>query len=194
MKSVKNILVVACMLGTLLGYANGGEELSLVEGTKKVKVAFEDVHEGEVLIVRNQNGEILHREVISHDGNISKVFDFSNLENGNYEIDLNKDSETLIKPFAIKDNELVFKKESKSIFHRPLIQTNNNIVKVSKLFTEDDSAEVIIYYNDLEVFTEQLNSKSDHLSKLYKLKDYDHGTCKVIVHTEGKSYTKEFKL
>jgi len=194
MKVFKSILVVVCMLGTLLGYASGGSDFSLVEGTKKVKVVFEDVIKGEVLIVKDENGEIFHKEVLNHSGKIYRVFDFSNLDNGNYEIDLNKGSEVLIKPFSIKNNELTFKKESKKIFHEPLIQTRENLIKISRLYTLEDDADVVLLYNDVEIYNDKLNKKSDHLSKLYKLDEYQNGKYKVIIHSEGKSYAKEFSL
>ena len=194
MKSLKNILVVVCMLMTILGYASGGSEISLIDGTKKVKVVFDDVKQGDVLIVKSKLGEVFHKESILHDGKIFRVFDFSTLKDGNYEIDLNKESEILRKPFAIRSHALIFKKEIKTIIHKPVIDAHDDVLEIKDLYTEDQSAEVILLFNDHEILNEELHDKSDHLSKKYKLDKFESGVYKVIVHSEGKSYIKEFKL
>lgn len=194
MKILKNISIVALMLTTLFSYASDEAEILALGKNKKVKVVFEDVHQGEVLVVKDLNGTILHKEVISEDGTLSRVFDFSNLENGNYEIDLDKESEIVRKPFSIESNSLVFKNDITTLYHKPLIQTTKNIIKVSKLNTLDKAAIVSLFYNNEEVFNENLSKESAHLTKLYTLKDYQNGAYKVVVKSEGKTYTKEFNL
>ncbi len=194
MKNLKSILVVVCMLGALLGYASGEPKFSLVEGTKKVKVVFDNVSKGDVLIVRNSLGRVFHKEALLHDGKIFRVFDFSTLKDGNYEIDLNREMEILRKPFAIRAHTLFFKKDIKTLIHKPLIEAHDDIVEIKDLYTEEDSAEVIILFNDHEILNEELDYKSDHLCKKYKLDKFESGLYKVIVHSEGKSYVKEFKI
>lgn len=193
MKVLKSISLVVTMLLTLVGYATDGNGFSLVEGTKKVKVVFDDVKKGNVLVIKSKKGEIFHKEEILKNGKCFRVFDFSKLEDGNYEIDLKKETEILRKPFVIHSHALIFKKEIKTIIHKPVIDAHDDIIEVKDLYTEDQSAEVIILFNDEEILNEELSHKGDHLNKKYKLDHLEKGVYTIIVHNEGKSYIKEFK-
>ena len=194
MKSLKSILVAVCMLVTLVGHASGEAYFGLIEGTKKVKVVFDNVIAGDLLLVKNKAGQIFHKEAIEHDGKIHRVFDFSTLAIGNYEIDLKKETEILRKPFAVRTDAIIFKKELKTIIHKPVIEAHDHVIEVDNLYTEDKTAEVVLLFNDVEILDEKLLHKGDHLHMKYNLEEFEKGTYTVIVHNEGETYIKEFKL
>ncbi len=192
MKSLlKIVFVLVFTLGTTMSYATVDPS---DEGTKKVKVVFSNVNVGDLIYVKDANGRVLHKEVITEKGLFHKIYDFSGLENGNYEIDLSKDSEVLKRLFSIESNALVFKKDEKEVYHKPFIQHIDNRVKVSKLNTVKTPAEVVLLFNDEVIFTEKLDQESEYLSRLYKLDKSQKGNYTVIVHSEGKSYEKKFSL
>jgi len=193
MKAIKSLLVVVSMLVTLLGYAVEDFNFGPI-GDKKVKVEFEDAKKGEVLTVRNRRGEIFHKEEILHDGKVFRVFDFSHLADGAYEIDLDKGSEMIIKPFTIKAHKLTFKHYYKKQIHKPIVFMKDNYLKISKINFEHTDVEVIIYYNDVEIYSGKLNTEKECLSEMFKLNEYERGDYRVIVHSDEHSYIHDFKF
>ena len=80
MKTIKqNVLVVALMLVTLCNYANNEKDFNNIVNAKNVKVVFEDVKKGQQLTVNDENGVELHSELLTKEGELTKVFDLSSL-------------------------------------------------------------------------------------------------------------------
>jgi len=192
MKAIKNTLVALKMFVSLLGYAVEDVNFGPIE-SKKVKITFEDAKQGEILTVRNRKGEIFHKEEILHDGKLYRVFDFSHLADGTYEIDLDKGSEMIIKPFIIKAHKLTFKKDFIKHIHQPIVYMKDNYLKISKINFEHTDVEVIIYYNDSEIYSGKLNAQKECLSEMFKLNEYERGDYRVIVHSDEHSYIHDFK-
>ena len=61
MRALKSILVGAFMLVSLVSYSTDGINFSLIKGTKKVKLVFDNVDKGQTLLIKSQRGEVLHK-------------------------------------------------------------------------------------------------------------------------------------
>ncbi len=74
MKNIlRNILVVAMMLGSYTGYANE---------TLKVVPTFNTVKKGNHISVSDASGKVIYSGRINYDGNLTSLFDFTQLEDG----------------------------------------------------------------------------------------------------------------
>ena len=177
------------MLVSLVSYSTDGINFSLIKGTKKVKLVFDNVDKGQTLLIKSQRGEVLHKEEILHEGTIYRVFDFSDLKIGNYEIDIDKESEILRKPFVINSSSVIFKKDEITLISKPVIKLDKDILSVSGLDTTDKELSVKILFKGKEIFAEDVSSKS---SRLYKLDKFAKGDYTVFVKTQGKVFTEEF--
>ena len=105
-------VVVVFMLGTLISYAN---VKVISKNTKAVKVVFENVQKNHPLTIIDAEGIVLHKENVSNDGDLVKFFDFSFLKEGMYKIEVDRDFETLIRTFEVKNNEVIFNIDSDKI-------------------------------------------------------------------------------
>lgn len=193
MKTIKRkVLVVVLMLGTLLNYANNGIEFKSINA-KKVKVVFNDVKKGHSITIIDNQGANLHTEEITIKGDITKVFDFSNLLDGRYTIELNKDYEILVNYFDVINNAVVFNDNLDKTIFKPVVKNENSLIMISKIAFDKEPMKVEIYYNDDIINTEVITGQGI-LKRVYKLDVTKKGNYKVIISNNKRSYYNNFKI
>lgn len=194
MKTIKrNLLVVVFMLGTLVNYANEKKDFNFIKNSKKVRVEFNNVKIGHSLIIKDNSGYILYEEDINKKGQLTKFFDFSSLKDGHYIIELNKDFEILTKPFFIKSKKVIFDKTSEELIFKPVIRTKENLVYLSKISFDEKPLKVTISYKDSEIYSETIDAKN-LINRVYKLNKSEKGNYRLDIKTNGRLYSKNFKI
>ncbi|QNM85394.1 hypothetical protein H9W90_14585 [Polaribacter pectinis] len=191
--TIKNYIVVALMLGTLLGYANeSNTSFKSIDG-KRVKVEFNAVKKGNTLTIKQRNGVILYSSEIKNAGTFSKIFDLSALTSGNYIAELEKDFEIIKKSFKVENGTVIFTSDDETEF-KPVIRTQNELVLISKISFSHKPVEVTIYYKDDVIYSETIVDTKEILNRVYKVSNEQKGTYRVVVNTNKKSYTQDFKI
>lgn len=191
--TIKNYIVVALMLGTLLGYANeSNTSFKSIDG-KRVKVEFKAVKKGNTLTIKQRNGVILYSSEIKNTGTFSKIFDLSALTSGNYIAELEKDFEIIEKSFKVENGTVIFTSDDETEF-KPVIRTQNELVLISKISFNHKPVEVTIYYEDDVIYSETIVETKEILNRVYKVSKEQKGTYRVVVNTNKKSYTQDFKI
>lgn len=194
MKTIKSrVLVVVFMLVTLFNYANNDTFFNKTVNAKKVKIVFSDVIEGQLLTVNDENGIQLHAETVSKTGELIKFFDLSSLNNGLYTIELNKEFVVIIKSLEVKNNNVSFIEGSDRIIFKPLIRNEKNLVLVSKLDFDQKPVKIAIFFNGDIILSETIKDEI-MLKRVYRLDENLKGDYKVIVSSNNKNYTNEFKF
>lgn len=191
--TIKNSLLVALMFGTLISYANEITTPTNSVDAKKVKIEYKTVKKGNAVTILTENGLIIYKQVIESSGNYSKVFDLTNLENGLYTSELEKDFEILITKFEVKNGLVTFlKKENNKIF-KPVIRIKGDLLLISKLDFNKQPLKVVLYYKDNIILSETIKGKKV-LNRVYKLSKKEREMYKVVINSDNRSYIKEFKL
>ena len=189
MKTMKrNVLVVALLLTTLMSFGN-----TIKTNETTIKVAFTDVKKGNALTITNKDGVVLHKETIEKEGSLTKVFDFSKLEDGIYFVEVEKDFEFVTKTYVVSNNEVTFKEGSTTKIFKPVIRAEENKILLSKLTFDEKPVQVSLYFNNEVIFAETVK-ESKMINRVYSLDKNEKGTYRVIVHNNGKSYVKEFNI
>ncbi|WP_298779142.1 hypothetical protein [uncultured Polaribacter sp.] len=193
MKAIKRkVLVVIFMLGTLINYANNETEFTNVNA-KKVRVVFNNVNKGQTLTIKDKFGFVLHKETVTKKGYLTKVFDLSSLNNGTYEIELQKDFEIVVKPFTVVNKNVIFNKELEKTIFKPIVRNNKNVLMISRVSFDKEPIKVELFYNDNSIYTETVNSKNI-TNRTYKLDKKLKGNYKVIISTNNRKFYNNFKI
>ncbi|WP_299666726.1 DUF3244 domain-containing protein [uncultured Polaribacter sp.] len=190
--TIKKCLVVVMMLGTFINYANGTKTAIDVIDGKRVKVEFKIVKKGQTLSIKDENGIVMYSQKIETSGTYSKTFDLSKLKKGKYTTELEKDYEILVKSFKILDGQIYFEGEKK-IF-KPVIRTENNLVLISKIAFNKEPLKVALYYNDEIIFSETVKDSKVVVNRVYKLSEEEKGDYRVVINSDNRTYTKDFKI
>ncbi|WP_231962744.1 hypothetical protein [Polaribacter sp. KT25b] len=188
----KRVLVIMLMLVSLFNYANNENDFNKTVNANKVKVVFNDVTKGQLLTVNDENGIQLHAETVSTTGELTKFFDLSSLNNGLYTVELNKEFIIVIKSLEVKDNKVSFIKGSDKVFFKPFIRNEENLVLISKIGFHKELIKVTIFYNSEVILAETIDNET-MLKRAYRLDEKLKGNYKVIVSSNNKSYSNEFK-
>jgi hypothetical protein len=105
----KAILTIAVLVGVSaanLSLANEkakeNNAIELIAGSElKFKLTLENVKERSSVTIKDFGGDVVYSTSIPKSENYSKVFDLSNLADGNYSFIINNGSEVSTKPFSI---------------------------------------------------------------------------------------------
>ncbi|WP_299015504.1 hypothetical protein [uncultured Polaribacter sp.] len=185
----KNYLLVALMFGTLITY---GTEKKNTTAANKVTVAFKEVKKGHVLSIKNNKYTTVYTLKIKQNGTFAKTLDLSNLEEGNYSAELEKDSKIMVKYFTVNKGNVTFENE-KTVF-KPVIRTENDLVLISKIDFNKEPLKVKLFYKDEVIVNETVEDESKILNRIYKLSEDKSGEYTVIIKTDNRTYTKNFTI
>ncbi|MGK0412732.1 MAG: hypothetical protein ACJA1B_000932 [Polaribacter sp.] len=191
MKIIKRkVLIIVFMLGTFINYANNSDFENELDASK-VKVEFNNVKKGQQLSIKDEKGVTLHSENIKKQGKLVKTFDFSELENGNYTLELDKDFEIVIQSVIIKNNKVTFNEEADKIIFKPFIRNEENRLMITRNNFDGKPLEIDIYYNDEIIYSETATSDVI-LNRVYRLNKEIKGDYLVIVRNNGRNYVNRF--
>lgn len=183
-KLLKNILVLAVMLGTCASYANA---------TLEVSPTYSDVKKGNSISVTDATGEIVFSGQINFDGNIDRLYDFSQLKNGIYVIEIDKDYEIEISTVEVKNKSvnLLFQRNKK--IYKPVFRVKDGRVIISKIALDIAEMEVELYFDNELIHTETVKG-DEILNRVYKLDDNIKGDYTAVVKTNNRVFVKNFRI
>jgi hypothetical protein len=189
----KIVLVVIFMLSTLFNYANNVNDFNNIINVKKVKVVFKNAKKGHILTIKDENGVQLHSETVSKEGDLSKVFDLSSLNNGKYTLELNKDFQIEIKTLEVKNNKVLFNKDSEKVIFKPVIRNEDNLLMITKISFDKKPMKIALYF-DNEIISSETVKGETILNRVYKFDKKVKGNYKVIIFNNNRSYVHDFKI
>ncbi len=189
---MKNLFVLAAfLLTTLTGRATEIRPTAFAKNVTTVQ--FNNVKKGHELTIKNATSEILYTESMKSNGLYTQYFDLTTLVNGDYTIELNKDSEILIKYFNVKNGVVSYAHVTENTFFKPAVRLKNNQLFVSQLVSYDEVLDVQIYYNN-ELIQEDSLSDATILNRIYQLDATKKGNYVVITKSADREFYQHFTL
>ncbi|MAB49688.1 MULTISPECIES: hypothetical protein [Winogradskyella] len=181
---IKSILVVAVMLGTYTSYASE---------TLKELPTFKFVNEGHNLSVTDTSGEVIFSGRIKHNGNLVRLFDFSQLNNGIYTVEITKDFEIEVVDLEVNNKEVKILTETQSKIYKPVIRPEEGLLIISKIGLDTNEMKVELYFENELIHTENVEGK-DVLNRVYKLDKTVTGEYTAVIKSNGRVYSKNFRI
>ncbi|WP_405609875.1 hypothetical protein [Polaribacter sp. Asnod1-A03] len=176
--TIKQILIVALMFGTLIANA---EDRDLTNSINKIRVdvAFKSIKEKQTLTVENENGLSIYKRGVNNSSINSKIlFNINSLKN------------TLSKTNNL-DNALL--DDDKNKIFKPTIRTEENLVLISKIAFNKAPLYISLYYKGDLIHSETLKG-NNIVNRVYKLSEEEKGNYKVVINTDNKVYNKNFSI
>ena len=194
---IKNSLVIVVMCTTLFG--NADTSILNTKNDSRTTLTLTNVKRGNELSIKDADGIILYKEIMENSGNYMKGFDLTELPNGNYFFELDKGMEIKTIPFTVEATKVEFDEQKESIFHKPLVRSNKNLIYVSKLALDEQPLDVDIYYNNeyssgFELIHSETLGNSKNIKRVYGLNLNEKGNYKIVTKTEGRSFINYVKL
>jgi hypothetical protein len=194
MKTIIKMIILASiiLLGTAASYGLKNVENTSIHFSNEF--TFKNVKKGYKLSLRNNTGRVIYSEIINYAGEYKSTYDFSSLKNGLYSVELIKDFEINIKPFAVNANQVTFLVNSEKTIYMPLFRFENYKMFISQLTLDKASKlKVNIYFENNLIYSETLTGNVI-LERIYNLKEAVTGKYKVEMDANGRTYKSCFTL
>lgn len=160
---------------------------------EKAVVMISSLTESELKIsVEDSQGRIVYyKEVAEPTGDYRKVYDFSDLEAGQYKLSVESDRLTAEREFEIKNWKIQVGNEKTTL--EPFFGYNDGLLRCSYLnFSKDD---LKIYFCDKNhvIYTKEIG-RNFNVSEALNLSKLDKGHYTAVLSTRDKEYTYDLEI
>lgn len=193
MKTIKTISKLA-MLFAFVAFANtlmasGNLKVNILPLTSETAVvAISNTTASNFQIsIENEKGEtIYYKETGADNKDYRKVFDFSNLEDGDYKLTASIDGLTTERSFKIENKNIAVGKEKSNM--EPYFAYKEGVLKLSYLNFSEENLSLNLYNNYDLVYSKNIGDKFN-VNKGFDLSKLERGNYSVVLSTDNKSYT-----
>lgn len=193
MKTIKTISKLT-MLFAFVAFANtlmagGNLKVNILPLTsEKAVVAISTTDAANLQIsIENENGEkVYYKETDADNKDYRKVFDFSNLERGDYKLSVTTNGLITERTFRIDNKNIAVGKEKSLI--EPYFAFKNGVLKMSYLNFPEENLSLNFYTNNDLVYSKEIGNKFNVIEG-FDLSKLEKGAYSVVLSTESKSYT-----
>ncbi|MDN3491680.1 hypothetical protein [Winogradskyella bathintestinalis] len=183
---IKSILILAVMFGTFTSYANNVME---------VPPTFNFVKKGNQISVTDATGEVIYSGEINYNGNLTTLFDFSQLKNGQYTVEITKGFEIEINTIEVKEHIVSYIHANKKTIYKPVVRNVNGKILISKLAINTNEMDVELYFEGDIIHTEKVTEKERNtLNRIYKLDQSRRGNYTTIIKSDDRVFVTSFRI
>ncbi len=137
--------------------------------------------------ISNSKGEVVYyNETDEESSDYRKVYDFSDLENGNYKLSVTIENQTTERLFSINNKNLAVGKEKNSM--KPFFSYKDDILKLSYLNFSEKSMNLDFYNGNDLVYSHKIDNQFT-VNKGFDLSKLDKGNYSVVLSADDKTYT-----
>lgn len=181
---LKNILVLAVMLGTYTSYANSELE---------VTPTFKYVKKGNLISVADATGEIIYSGEVYDSGNLTTLYDFSQLRNGKYTVELTTDFEIKINTLEVKNHKVSYLSVNQKTIHKPVVRIKDSRILISKLSLNTQETKVELYFEGELIHSETIKGEKV-LTRVYQLEGINNGNLTTVVSSDGRVFMNDLRI
>ncbi|MFG6685438.1 hypothetical protein ACGK9U_02560 [Mariniflexile sp. HNIBRBA6329] len=187
--SKKGILMVT-LFATLLSFANEGSFSTIKDDAKTTALTLSNVKAGNLLYIKDANGEILYSELIQKSGIYIKGFDLTSLPEGEYVFELDKDLETKTIPFTVSFKNIVINRSKETTSFKPYVSQKGNLLFVSKLSPNQEAVKISVYADNNSEYELLHSEKIEGIQSVERVYKLEKGNYKIVISSNNKEFTK----
>jgi hypothetical protein len=187
-KNTKKGILMVALMATVSTFATSTNTI-IKNDTKKTALVLKNVKQGNVLSIIDSDGNVLYKESIEFNGDYKKAFDLTQLPDGNYVFELEKDLEIKTIPFSIAFDVVSFDAKNEVSYFKPFVKHENDFVYISKLNLTKEATKINIYANvneSYELVYSELVENANAIEKAFKL---NKGNYKIEISSINNEYT-----
>ncbi|WP_439152973.1 hypothetical protein, partial [Winogradskyella sp.] len=171
-------------LGTLTCYANDNANNPTINHY---------INEGNFITIINSYGKVIYSGKIKYTGKLTRLYDFTQLENGTYTIEINKDFEIEKNSIEVKNGKVTFIENTKEKIFKPVFRTNDARLIISKLGIDTNEMKVELYFEGELIYSDSVKG-NEVLNRVYKLDKNLPGEYRAVVMANDRTFTEKFRI
>ena len=197
MKTIKTISKLT-MLFAFVAFANtlmagGNLKVNILPlSSEKAVVAISTTDAASLQIsIKNENDENVYYKEADAGTDYRKIFDFSNLEKGDYTLSVSSNGLTTERPFSIDSKNIAVGNE-KSLME-PYFAYKNGVLKMSYLNFPEENVSLNFYSDNDLVYTNKIGNQFNILAG-YDLSKLEKGIYTVVLASKSISYSYDLDV
>ncbi|MEP3837304.1 MAG: hypothetical protein ABJM36_06630 [Algibacter sp.] len=187
-KNIKKGILMVALLATVIGFAKDSNSL-INKGAKKTAIVLKNVKAGNLLTIKDNHGIILYKEEIKTNGLYTKGFDLTELPDGAYVFELEKDLEINTIPFTVALSKVTFDKTDEATYFKPYVKQEKDLVYITKLNPELKETTINVYAINDNESTLRFSEKIENTQSIEKIFKLTKGNFKIEINSGNKEYT-----
>jgi hypothetical protein len=192
--SIKTSLVLAALLSSTVGFSNDTIITENKITNPVTNMSFDYVKKGAKLYIKDANGYVLYTYPIKSTGSWSKSFDLTNLPDGEYYFELDKNAEIVITPFKVDSNLAEVQKDKEVKIAKPQFIVKDNHVYLSKMSMDKKITKIDVYYEGSELAYSEKLKDTKNLNRVYDFSKSLKGDYIIQVNSEGKTFSERVNV
>lgn len=186
---------MVALLATVMGYANDKSFFTLKNEANKTVLTLTHVKAGNLVSIKDESGIVLYKETIQQAGVYKKGFDFSNLADGKYFLEVNKDVEIDIAPFSVKDKKVSFDDEKSETIFKPVTILKGDKVFITKLALHNEALDIQVYFdnndaNGYDLIHSESIAGPKNIERIFQIENFKKGSYKIVYKTQGRLFVE----
>lgn len=165
--------------------------LPLTSETAVVAISTVDASNLQISIENSRGEKVYYKETDADNKDYRKIFDFSNLEKGDYKLLVTTNGFTTERAFSIDKESIAVGKEKSLI--EPYFAYKNGVLKISYLNFPEEKLSLDFYANNDLVYSKQIGNKFNVLEG-FDLSKLEKGNYQVVLSSDSKSYSYDLDL
>lgn len=198
MKTIKTISKVTMLLA-FVAFANtlmaaGNLRLNILPlNSEKAVIAITNAEAANFRIsIENDRGEkIYYKETRADNKDYRKIYDFSDLEKGEYKLSVTVDGATAERTFNIGSENIMVGKEKN--LGEPYFSFKDGVLKVSYLNFPEETLNLNMYKGSELVYSKELGSKFNVIEG-YDLSNLEKGVYSVVLSCNSKTFSYDVNV
>ena len=186
----KSLLVVAVLTSIVINATNINNVVVDVIDVKLIDLKLNNSDGDLKISVRDTYGELLHSEkfVGSY---FSQKYDFNTLPVGDYYFEIEGQTKINVMPFKISSKGIDFDNVVESVYYKPTVRQNEDLVFITKVALNEENLTVVLYDQQLNVlYKEELNGNVN-LGKTLNLGKLKSGYYNLLMKSDGKIFEQK---
>jgi len=170
--------------------SNGKVYMHALGSNSYATITVADFTESSLIVsIENNAGEDVYTTKIENNGNYSKVFDLSKLENGIYKLKVKGAYTTKERHFVVKDGEIKVKYAEKD---QPTFRTVDDKALLTYPNTLNENVSIVIYEANGNILYSTSETDST-IKKVFDFSKVETGNYKVVLSSTGGDYAFNYQ-
>ncbi|WP_299440690.1 hypothetical protein [uncultured Aquimarina sp.] len=194
MRRVINLCLITLVIITS-NIANAAGRVSVeITNSSMVNVSLTEVVKGEKLFLKDYYGEILFNVTLEATPTYQKYFNLNNVPEGVYFVETESEYEIKVTPLLKNDKGVSLIDTSSVTVFKPLVQAENNIIKVLFNNMEKSPLNLTIYDSEFRLLEEIIGNEETVLKRTYDFSKMPKGEYKLYFSLKDRTFIKKVSI
>lgn len=191
---IKTSLILAAIVASTAAYANDSNTLKPERKSPTTAINIENVRKNTKLTIKDKNNYVFYKQMIDKSGAWSKLFNFTNLPDAEYTIELDNEVEIVIIPLIIKANIATVINEEERKIIKPSVSVKNDRVYLTKMSLLNKTTNIEILYEGTELIYNETFIDTTIVNRVFDFTASAEGNYFFVIESENMRFTENIYI